>query len=171
MNAATPTRSTTRSGRPSGLAATFEDERYSWTRRRPTRRAAVVAEVVLLLAMAAAAVATAHSVGSVPAFVVVWVVGFLAFIPLHAVVNLGVRGVFDRRETTLDEVQRTMRDASTAAVQPLRVGLGLVAVVAAVALAVDAPVPTQGYALGFVLWFVTWLLSTWHLAWTLPEED
>lgn len=168
MNAATRTRSTSR---PTGLTATFEDERYAWTRRRSTRRTAVTAEVVLLLAMTAAAVAVAFGVGAVVPFVVVWTVGFVAFIPLHAVVNLGVRGVFDRRESTLDEVQRTMRDASSAAVQPLRVGLGLVSVLAAVAVALHAPVPTQAYALGFVLWFATWLLSTWHLAWTLPDED
>jgi hypothetical protein len=168
MNAATRTRTTSR---PAGLAATFEDERYAWTRRTSTRRAGVVVEVVLLVALTAVALLAA--LGAVPllASVVVWTAGFLAFIPLHAVVNLGVRGVFDRREATLDEVQRTMRHRSSAAVHAVRVVLGLVAVVGAVAVALHAPVPTQAYSVGFVLWFATWLLSTWHLAWTLPAEE
>lgn len=168
MNAATRTRSSSRTG---GLAATFEDERYAWTRRTSTRRVGVLAEAVILGAVLLVALLAAVEALPVVPSVVVWTAGFLLFIPLHAVVNLGVRGVFDRRAATLDEVQRTMRDASSAAVNPLRVVLGLVAVAAAVAVALHAPVPTQGYAVGFALWFATWLLSTWHLAWTLPEED
>jgi len=163
--------------RPTDLAATFEDDRYSWTRRRSVRRAGVVGEAVLVGALALAALAAGHGLLGSGVFAVVWVVGLVLFIPLHSVVNLGVRGLHDRRETTLDEVQRTQRDRSTAATHWPRLLLSLLAVLVAVQTATStdgaggASGGTAAFSVGFVLWFASWLTSTWHLAWTLPEED
>lgn len=153
-----------------GPSPLFEAERYAWTRRRTTRRSGVAVEAVLLLVIAAVVLAAAVAAVGDGLTGAVVAVGLLAFIPLHSMVNLGVRGVFDRRDASLDEAQRLMRNRSFAATQPARVTLGLVGVMAAVFVALNAPVPGQAYMLGFVLWFVSWLLSTWHLAWTLPDE-
>ncbi|MBC3763651.1 hypothetical protein ACUN7V_07025 [Quadrisphaera oryzae] len=168
MNAATRSRSTSRT---TGLAATFEDERYTWTRRRTVRRAAVGVEAAVVGFLTGVPLVAALGGADGAAPVVCWVAACLVFIPVHSVVNLGVRGVFDRRETTLDEVQRAMRDAATSAVNPLRVVLGLLAVVAAVLVAQHGGGTASGLAVGFALWFASWLLSTWHLAWTLPDEE
>ncbi|WP_433799105.1 hypothetical protein [Actinomycetospora sp. CA-084318] len=153
-----------------GASPRFDTERYAWTRRRAVRRSGVVVEVVLFLVLAAAALWAAYDVADRGIGEIGIAVLFLLFIPVHSVVNLGVRGVFDRRAATLDEAQRTMRDRSLAAVHPARIVLGLVAVLAAVYVALHAPVPGQAYLLGFVLWFAAWMLSSWHLAWTLPDE-
>lgn len=171
MNAATPTRPTSRSDRRSGLAATFEDERYSWTRRRSVRRTAVAVEVALVGFLAGVPLVSGMGGPGTVLPVALWVAACLAYIPVHSVVNLGVRGVFDRREATLDEVQRTMRDAASAAVNPARVVLGLLAVLVAVLVAVHGGGTGSGLAVGFALWFASWLLSTWYLAWTLPDEE
>jgi len=160
--------------RPTDLAATFEDDRYAWARRRPVRRAGVTGEAVLMGALALAALAAGHGVLGSGVFAVVWVVGLVLFIPLHSVVNLGVRGLYDRREASLDEVQRTQRDRSAAATHWPRLLLSLLAVLVAVQTATGADGASAGaaaFSVGFVLWFASWLTSTWHLAWTLPEED
>lgn len=168
MNAATRTRSGSRTG---GLAATFEDERYAWTRQRTVRRTAVAVEAALVGFLAGVPLVTAMSGPGTVLPVALWVAACVAFIPVHSVVNLGVRGVFDRRKASLDEVQRTMRDTATAAVTPYRIALGLVAVVAAVLVAVHGAGTASGLAVGFAVWFASWLMSTWHLAWTLPDEE
>jgi len=160
--------------RPTDLAATFEDDRYAWTRRRPVRRAGVAGEAVLVGVLALVALASGHGLLGGGVFAVVWVVGLALFVPLHSLVNLGVRGLYDRRETTLDEVQRTQRDRSTAATRWPRLLLSLLAVLVAVQTATSADGASSGaaaFSVGFVLWFASWLTSTWHLAWTLPEED
>ena len=157
--------------RPTDLAATFEDDRYAWARRRRVRRAGVVTEALLLVVLALAALASAHALLSGVVFAVVWVGGMLAFIAVHSVVNLGVRGLYDRREASLDEVQRIQRDRSTAATHWPRLVLSLLAVLVAVQTTASSGRPAAACSLGFVLWFASWLTSTWHLAWTLPEED
>ena len=160
--------------RPTDLAATFEDDRYSWTRRRSVRRAGVTGEAVLVGVLALAALAAGHGVLVGGVFAVVWVVGLVLFVPLHSVVNLGVRGLYDRRAASLDEVQRTQRDRSTAATHWPRLLMSLLAVLVAVQTATGADgagAAAAAFSVGFVLWFASWLTSTWHLAWTLPEED
>lgn len=164
MNATTRSRTT-------GLAATFEDERYAWARRRAVRRRAVSVEAALVGFLVGVPLVSTMSAlsGLVP--VVLWVAACLVFIPVHSVVNLGVRGVFDRREATLDEVQRSMRDTAAAAVTRYRDVLGLLAFVAAALVTWRGGGVGSGLAVGFALWFTSGLLSTWYLAWTLPDEE
>ena len=89
------------------LARTFDDERYTWARTLRVRRRAVLAEVALFVALLAATLASAATdQGWTTTHFVVWTVGMLGFIPLHSVLNLGIRGVLDRDRRSLDEHQR-----------------------------------------------------------------
>jgi hypothetical protein len=153
------------------LARAFDDGRYAWARSRTTRRRAVVAEAVLLSALVAATVAAAStSAGWATSFVVVWTVGLLAFIPLHSVLNLGIRGVFDRSSRSLDEHQQRLRERSVSAMSWPGTGLHLAAWSGAVTLVVATGHVLLALCLGFLLWFTAGLLAYWHLAWTAPEE-
>ena len=153
------------------LARTFDDGRHAWARNRATRRRAVVAEAVLLSALAGATVAAASTgPGWTTSFVVAWTVGMLAFVPLHSVLNLGIRGVFDRSSRSLDEHQQRLRERSVSATSRPATGLHLAAWTGTVALVVATGRVLPALCLGFLLWFTAGLLAYWHLAWTAPEE-
>ncbi|MGY1828156.1 MULTISPECIES: hypothetical protein [unclassified Blastococcus] len=153
------------------LARTFDDSRYDWARSRPTRRRAVLAEAALFAALVTATLVCATSTeGWSTWFFVVWTVGMLAFIPLHSLLNLGIRGVFDRSARSLDEHQQSLRDRSFTAMAWPATGLHLLAFTGAVAIvALSGHVPLA-LCFGFLLWLAAGLLSYWHLAWTAPEE-
>ena len=153
------------------FARTLDDGRYDWTRTRRTRRRAAAAEVALLAALVAATVLAARTdAGWTTAYFVVWSVGLLAFIPLHSLLNLGIRGVFDRSTRSLDEHQQRTRERSFSAMAWPSSGLHLAAWSGAVAVAVLTPHVALALCLGFLLWFTAGLLPYWHLAWTSPEE-
>ncbi len=85
------------------LARTFDDGRYAWARSRRVRRRTVVAQAVLLAALVAVTVAAASTgEGWTTWYFVAWTVGMLGFIPLHSTLNLGIRGVFDRSDRSLE---------------------------------------------------------------------
>ena len=153
------------------LARTFDDERHAETRRRQVRRRSVVGEAALLSALVAAALSTVVTgAGWLTSFFAAWTVGMLAFIPLHSVLNLGIRGVLDRDRRSLDEHQRRLGERSLSAVAWPSTALTFAAwagAVAAVALTDDV---APALCLGFLLWFTSGLLTYWHLAWTSPEE-
>ena len=153
------------------LARTFEDERYAWARHRAVRRRAVVGEAALLAVLVAATVvAAAAGTGWTTWFFIAWMVGMLSFIPLHSVLNLGIRGVLDRDGRSLDEHQRRLGERSHAAVGWPGTALTFAAFTGAVTVvAVTGHVPLA-LCLGFLLWFTSGLLTYWHLAWTSPEE-
>lgn len=153
------------------LARTFDDGRYAWARRREVRRRAVVAEAVLVGALVAATLVAATTDEDWPTwFFVAWMVGMLGFIPLHSVLNLGIRGVYDRSDRSLDEHQQRLRDRSFLAVGKPATGLHLLAWAGAVTVVGVAGHVGLALALGFLLWFAAGLLSYWHLAWTAPDE-
>jgi hypothetical protein len=162
---------TTSSTRTS-LARTFEDERYSWARSRSTRHRAVLGEAALLTGLVAATVAAALTDdGWDTSFSVVWTVGLVLFIPLHSLLNLGIRGVFDRAVHSLDEHQRGLREHSHARVGWPMTALTFAAWAGGVAVAAATGHTVLALCLGFLLWFAAGLLPYWHLAWTLADED
>lgn len=153
------------------LARTFEDERYAWTRTRPVRRRAVVAEVVLLTVLVAATIVAAGTETGWPTwFFVVWMVGMLGFIPLHSVLNLGVRGVLDRSGRSLDERERRLGEESHSAMSWPAMALTFAAFTGAVTIVALTDHVAPALCLGFLLWLASGLLTYWHLAWTSPEE-
>ncbi len=154
------------------LARTFEDERYAWARTRATRHRAVVAEAVLLAVLVAATVAAALTdEGWTTGFFVVWSAGMLLFIPLHSLLNLGIRGLFDRAPHSLDEHQQGMRERSHARAGWPATALTGAAWAGGISLATATGHTVLALCLGFLLWFTAGLLPYWHLAWTLVEED
>ena len=154
------------------LARAAADPRYDWTRPRTVRRRLVVAEVALLtVLLVGALMASATDDGWGASYVVVWTVGLLGFIPLHSLLNAGIRCVFDRSTSSLDEHQRRLREQSAAAMQWPGAALTGLAVAGAVGLVVVTGHTVLGLGLGFLLWLATMLLAYWHLAWTLPDED
>ena len=153
------------------LAATFEDERYSWARTRGTRHRAVLAEAALLAVLVAATLTAATTdQGWTTAYFVAWTAGLLLFIPLHSLLNLGIRGVFDRGLHSLDEHQQGMREHSHARVGWPMTALTFAAWTGGIALAAGTGHTALALCLGFLLWFAAGLLPYWHLAWTLPDE-
>jgi hypothetical protein len=157
--------------RPS-LAATFEDERHGWARTRTARHRSVLAEGALLTALVAVTVVAALTEqGWSTAYFVAWTAGMLLFIPLHSLLNLGIRGVFDRGRHTLDEHQQGLREHSHARVGWPASALTFAAVAGGVALASGTGHTPLALCLGFLLWFTAGLLPYWHLAWTLTDED
>jgi len=153
------------------LARTFEDERYAWARNRPVRRRAVVGEAALLSALVAATVvAAATGSGWTTWFFIAWMVGMLSFIPLHSVLNLGIRGVLDRDGRSLDEHQRRLGERSHRAVGWPSTALTFAAFTGAVTVVAVTGHVTLALCLGFLLWFTGGLMTYWHLAWTSPEE-
>ena len=156
----------------SSLVRTFEDERYAWTRTRTTRHRAVLAEAALLTVLVAGTLAAAATEeGWSTPFFVLWTAGMLLFIPLHSLLNLGIRGVFDRAQPSLDEHQRRMREHSHARVGWPATALTLLASAGGVLLAAGTGHTALALCLGFLLWFASGLLPYWHLAWTLPDEE
>jgi hypothetical protein len=152
------------------LARTFDDGRYAWARRPVVRRRAVVAEAALVAVLVVATlIASTGSGWSTPYFVVL-AVGLLGFVPLHSVLNLGIRGVYDRTDRSLDEHQQRMRERSFLAMAWPATTLHLLSWAgAATVVAVTEHVAPALY-LGFLLWFTAGLLPYWHLAWTAPDE-
>ncbi len=153
------------------LARTFDDGRYAWARSRRVRRRTVVAQAVLLAALVAVTLAAAStSEGWTTWYFVAWTVGMLGFIPLHSVLNLGIRGVFDRDDRSLDEHQQRLRERSHSAMGWPGTALTLAAWTGAVAVVALTDHVAMALCLGFLLWFTAGLLAYWHLAWTAPEE-
>jgi len=152
------------------LARTFDDERYAWARTRTVRRRAVLAEAALLVALIAATVVAGSTDGWSTWFFAAWSAGMLAFIPLHSVLNLGIRGVLDRDEGSLDEHQRRLGERSHSAMSRPAAALTLAAIAGAVAVVALNEHVAPALCLGFLLWFTSGLLTYWHLAWTAPVE-
>jgi hypothetical protein len=153
------------------LARAFDDGKYDWARSRRIRRRAVIAEAVLLTVLFAVTLAAATTeAGSTPGYVVVWTVGWLAFIPVHSVLNLGIRGVFDRSGRSLDEHQLRLRDRSRSATGWPGLALHFAAWSGAVAVVARSGHVMLALCLGFLLWFTGWLLPAWYLAWTSADE-
>ena len=166
------TTSRARTPENSSLARLFEDDRWAWTRRRRLRRQLAVAEAGLLGALGLLTLwAASTDDGWTTAFTVAWCVGMLAFIPLHSVLNSGIRGVFDRSPRTLDEHQRGLRVSAYAEAGWSGYALTLAAWTCGIALVAVTGHTALGLALGFVLWFAAGLTPYWRLAWTMPEED
>ncbi len=154
------------------LTRTFEDERHGWARARRVRHRAVLAEAVLLAALVAATVAAAFTDdGWSTTFFVAWSAGLLLFVPLHSLLNLGIRGLFDRGRHSLDEHQQGLREHSHARVGWPATALTLAAWSGGVTLAAGTGHTALALCLGFLLWFTAGLLPYWHLAWTLADED
>jgi zinc transporter ZupT len=153
------------------LARTFDDGRYAWARSPSVRRRAVLAEAALLAALIAAAVAAGSTDEGWPTwFFIAWTLGMVAFIPVHSVLNLGIRGVLDRDARSLDEHQRRLGERSHSAVSTPAAALTFTAVAGAVAVVALTEHVAPALCLGFLLWFTSGLLTYWHLAWTAPEE-
>ncbi len=153
------------------LSRTFDDDRWTRARTRPVRRRAALAEVALLAALVAATVAAATTDDGWPAWsFVAWTVGMLAFIPLHSVLNAGIRGLFDRSGRSLDEHQQRLRDRSVVAVAWPATALHLAAWIGGVTVVGVSGHVVPALCLGFLLWFAAGLLPYWHLAWTAPDE-
>ncbi len=154
------------------LTRTFEDERYAWTRTHTTRHRAVLAEATLLTALVVATLLAAGTdEGWSTAYFLAWTAGMLLFIPLHSLLNLGIRGLFDRGRQSLDEHQRGLREHSHARVGWPMTALTLAAWAGGVTLAAATGHTALALCLGFLLWFAAGLLPYWHLAWTLADED
>lgn len=152
------------------LARTFDDGRYAWARDRRVRRRAVVAEAALVALLVGATVTAALTSGGRTWLFVVLAAGLLGFVPLHSVLNLGIRGVYDRDSGSLDEHQQRLRERSLLAMSWPTTALHLLAWAGAVAvLAVTDHVAPAIYV-GFLLWLAAGLLAYWHLAWTAPDE-
>lgn len=153
------------------LARTFEDERYVWARHSRVRRRAVAAEVALMVALIGATLVAATSKeGWSTWFFITWTVGMFLFIPMHSVLNLGIRGVLDRDKRSLDEHQRRMGERSHAAMSWPSTALTLAAFTGAVTVVALTEHVVLALMLGFLLWFASGLLTYWHLAWAAPEE-
>jgi hypothetical protein len=153
------------------LARTFDDDRYAWARGLATRRRAVIGEAVLIAALVVATVVAASTATGWPTwFFISWTVGMLAFIPLHSVLNLGIRGVLDRDRRSLDEHQRRLAERSHSAMSWTSTALTFAAWTGAVAVVALTDHVAPALCLGFLLWFSSGLLTYWHLAWTSPEE-
>jgi hypothetical protein len=153
------------------LARTFDDGRYDWARRPAVRRRAVVAEAALVTALTAATLAAATTDSGWPTwFFITWTVGMLAFVPMHSVLNLGIRGVLDRDKRSLDEHQRRLAERSHSAISWPSAGLTFAAWAGAAAVVALTGHVAPALCLGFLLWFTSGLLTYWHLAWTSPEE-
>ena len=162
---------TTHEPKGNSLARTFDDDRYAWTRVARTRRRSVVAEAGLLTALCVLTVMAAFADGGLATWhVVVWTVGLLAFVPLHSMLNTGIRGLYDRSGRTLDEHQNRLRERSHAAVRWPANALTLAACTSAVGVVAATDDTEYGLALGFLLWFAASLLPYWHLGWTLADE-
>ncbi|MGY1723365.1 hypothetical protein [Blastococcus sp. SYSU DS0533] len=153
------------------LARNFDDGRWAWARRRPVRRRAVLAQIALFLALVAATLIAAATGGWSTWYFVVWTAGMLGFIPLHSLLNLSIRGVFDRSSRSLDEHQQELRERSYVAVAWPSWGLHLTAFAGAVTLVALTDEVALALCLGFLLWMAAGLLAYWHLAWTAPDED
>ncbi|MGY2078567.1 hypothetical protein [Modestobacter sp. SYSU DS0657] len=161
----------THSPTPTYLARTFEDERHAWARRPQVRRRAVVAEATLLVVLIAATlIAAATDEGWSTWFFAAWTIGMLSFIPLHSVLNLGIRGVLDRDKRSLDEHQRRLGERSHNAVAWPSAALTFAAFAGATTVVALTEHVELALCLGFLLWFTSGLLTYWHLAWTSPEE-
>lgn len=153
------------------LARTFDDERYAWARHPRVRRRAVAAEAALLIVLVAATLAATTTDDGWPTwFFVTWTVGMVGFVPLHSVLNLGIRGVLDRDKGSLDEHQRRLGERSHSAMSRPAAALTLAAFAGAVAVVAMTGHVAPALCLGFLLWFTSGLLTYWHLAWTAPEE-
>lgn len=153
------------------LARTFDDGRYAWARTRRVRRRAVVAEAVLVAALVACtAIAATTDSGWPTWYFVVLAVGLLGFVPLHSVLNLGIRGVYDRDDRSLDEHQQRMRERSFLAMARPATVLHLAAWAGAVTVVATTDHVMAALYVGFLLWFAAGLLAYWHLAWTAPDE-
>jgi uncharacterized MAPEG superfamily protein len=152
------------------LARTFDDDRYAWARSRRVRHRAVGAQAVLLTVLIAGAVAAAATEGWSTSFAVLWCVGMLVFVPLHSVLNAGIRGVLDRSDRSLDEHQQRLRDRSVVAVAWPATALHFAGFTGAVAVVALTGHVAPALCLGFLLWFSAGLLAYWHLAWTAPDE-
>lgn len=153
------------------LARTFDDGRYAWARTRRVRRRAVVAEAVLVAALVACTVVAATTDSGWPTwYFVVLAVGLLGFVPLHSVLNLGIRGVYDRDDRSLDEHQQRMRERSFLAMARAATVLHLAAWAGAVTVVATTDHVMPALYVGFLLWFAAGLLAYWHLAWTAPDE-
>jgi hypothetical protein len=153
------------------LARTFDDERWAWTRHLRVRRRAVAAEAALLAALVAATLVASSTAEEWPTwFFVAWMVGMLGFIPVHSLLNLGIRGVLDRDKRSLDEHQRRQGERSHSAVGWPSTALAFAAFAGAVAVVALTGHVLLALCLGFLLWFTSGLLTYWHLAWTAPEE-
>jgi len=156
----------------SHLARLFEDDRWAWTRRRSLRRRLVVAEAGLLTALALLTLWAAGTDGGwSTGYTVAWCAGMLAFLPLHSLLNSGIRGVFDRSPRTLDEHQRGLRAQAYADVGWGAYSLTLAAWTCGIAVVSITGHTALGLCLAFVLWFAAGLLPYWRLSWTMPEED
>ena len=157
---------------PGPLARMFEDDQYAWTRARRVRHRAVLAEVGLLAALVLLTLwaASTEDGWQGTAFAVPWVVGVLGFIPLHSLLNSGIRGLFDRRLRTLDEHQRRLRSESVDRMHWPSEALTFAAWAGGIALVAVTGHIGLGLALAFLLWFAAGLLPYWRLAWTVPDE-
>ena len=154
------------------LVRTCDDDRYAWARRSTARRRLVLVEATLIGALVAlGAVAAVVDRRWSTWYLVAWTVGLVAFIPLHAFLNLGIRGLYDRAGRTLDEHQRQLRDESYIAVRLPSIVLTFAAIAAAVATVARTGEAALGLAIGFLLWLGAGLLPYWHLAWILPDEE
>ena len=154
------------------LARAFEDGRFSWARARNVRRRVVLAEATLLALLVAFTLAAATSdIGWSTAYSVAWSLGMLGFIPLHTVLNLGIRGLFDRSGHSLDEHQTRLRERSYSAMGWPSTALNLAAWAGGVTLVAVTGHVALALCLGFLLWFTAGLVAYWHLAWTLPDEN
>lgn len=152
------------------LARTYDDDRFAWTRRKRVRRRLVVAEAVLISALVVLTIAAAV-VGADRGWLAwPWSIALLGFVPIHSFLNLGIRGLYDRSERTLDEHQRRLRDESYIAVRWPATFVTLAAVLAVFAASLMGDT-ARGLMAGFLLWFGASLLPYWHLAWMLPDED
>ncbi len=153
------------------LARTFDDGRYAWARSRRVRRRAVVAEIALIGGLVAATLVASATASGWPTWLfALLAAGLLAFVPLHSVLNLGIRGVYDRDDRSLDEHQQRLREQSFLAMARPATALHLLAWVGGVAVAAGSDRVMPALYLGFLLWFAAGLLAYWHLAWTAPDE-
>jgi hypothetical protein len=156
----------------SHLSRIFEDDSWAWTRQRALRRRLVVGETGLLAALAVLTLwAASTDAGWTTAFTVAWCAAMVAFLPLHSLLNSGIRGVFDRSPRTLDEHQRRLRAQTYADVGWGNYALTFAAWTCGIAVVAVTGHTGLGLALAFVLWFSAGLLPYWRLAWTMPEED
>ncbi|MQA17410.1 MAG: hypothetical protein GEV09_25875 [Pseudonocardiaceae bacterium] len=94
----------------------------------------------------------------------------LALLPLHSLLNAGIRGCYDRSGRTLDERQRQVRARSHEAVRWPSTTLTFAAWTGAVAVVSLTGHTRLGLATGFLLWFAASPLPYWHLGWTLADE-
>jgi hypothetical protein len=153
------------------LARTFDDGRYAWARSRRVRRRAVVAETALVAVLVVATLIGSTTSSGWPTWLFVLLsAGLLAFVPLHSVLNLGIRGVYDRDDRSLDEHQQRLREQSVLAMSRPAGALHLLAWVGAATVSAMAEHLVPALYLGFLLWFAAGLLPYWHLAWTAPDE-